>query len=45
MIYKANGDKWVSLKEICEYLCVKRNTILLWIEQRREVADEQEGLQ
>jgi excisionase family DNA binding protein len=29
-----NSDRWISLQEVCEYLGVKRHTILRWIEQR-----------
>jgi excisionase family DNA binding protein len=29
-----NSDRWISLKEVCKYLGVKRHTILRWIEQR-----------
>lgn len=27
-------DRWISLQEACDYLGVKRHTILRWIEQR-----------
>lgn len=29
-----NSDRWISLQEVCEYLGVKRHTILRWIEER-----------
>ena len=27
-------DRWISLQEVCDYLGVKRHTIMRWIEQR-----------
>jgi len=27
-------DRWISLQEACNYLGVKRHTIIRWIEQR-----------
>ena len=27
-------DRWISLQEACDYLGVKRHTIMRWIEQR-----------
>ncbi len=27
-------ERWISLQEACEYLGVKRHTIMRWIEQR-----------
>ncbi|MFZ7133916.1 MAG: helix-turn-helix domain-containing protein [Eubacteriales bacterium] len=29
-----NGERWISLKEACEYLGVTRQTILNWISQK-----------
>ena len=30
-----HSDRWISLQEVCDYLGVKRHTILRWIEQRK----------
>ena len=27
-------DRWISLQEVCDYLGVKRHTVMRWIEQR-----------
>ena len=27
-------DRWISLQEVCDYLGVKRHTIMRWIDQR-----------
>ena len=29
-----HNDRWISLQEACEYLGVKRHTVMRWIEQR-----------
>ena len=34
MSEEINQDRWVSLQEVCDYLGVKRHTIMRWIEQR-----------
>lgn len=31
MMSDMNGERWISLKEACEYLGVTRQTILNWI--------------
>lgn len=28
------NERWISLQEVCEYLGVKRHTILRWIDKR-----------
>jgi len=28
------SDRWISLQEVCDYLGVKRHTVMRWIEQR-----------
>ena len=33
-------DRWISLQEACDYLGVKRHTILRWIEQRNMPASK-----
>jgi excisionase family DNA binding protein len=40
MLDKIDGDRWVSLQEICEYLGVNRHTIMRWIEQRNMPASK-----
>jgi excisionase family DNA binding protein len=27
-------DRWISLQEVCDYLGVKRHTVMRWIDQR-----------
>ena len=34
MSEEINQDRRVSLQEVCDYLGVKRHTIMRWIEQR-----------
>lgn len=29
-----NQDRWISLQEACNYIGVKRHTVMRWIEQR-----------
>jgi len=29
-----HSDRWISLQEVCDYLGVKRHTIIRWIDQR-----------
>ena len=29
-----NGERWISLREVCDYLGVTRQTILNWISQK-----------
>ena len=33
-------DRWISLREVCDYLGVKRHTIMRWIEQRHMPASK-----
>lgn len=28
-----NVERWCSMKEICEHLCVSRDTIMIWIDK------------
>ena len=28
------ANRWYSLKEICEYLCVSRDTVFKWIDSK-----------
>ena len=34
MAESTDQDRWISLQETCDYLGVKRHTIMRWIEQR-----------
>ena len=29
-----HNDRWISLQEACDYLGVKRHTVMRWIDQR-----------
>lgn len=29
-----HNDRWISLQEVCDYLGVKRHTVMRWIDQR-----------
>lgn len=29
-----NQGRWISLQEVCDYIGVKRHTVMRWIEQR-----------
>ncbi|AGA68382.1 DNA-binding protein, excisionase family [Desulfitobacterium dichloroeliminans LMG P-21439] len=29
-----HNGRWISLQEVCDYLGVKRHTVMRWIEQR-----------
>lgn len=29
-----HSDRWISLQEACDYLGVKRHTVMRWIDQR-----------
>jgi excisionase family DNA binding protein len=34
MAENINQDRWISLQEVCDYLGVKRYTVMRWIDQR-----------
>ena len=34
ILMDSNIERWYSMKEICEYLGVSRDTVLAWIEKR-----------
>lgn len=35
-----NVERWYSMEEICEYLGVSRDTILIWIKKRQMPASK-----
>lgn len=34
MIEYIDQDRWIFLREVCEYLGLKRHTVMRWIEQQ-----------
>lgn len=39
-----HNDRWISLQEVCDYLGVKRHTVMRWIDQRVMPASKVEKL-
>ncbi|HHX72784.1 MAG TPA: helix-turn-helix domain-containing protein [Clostridiales bacterium] len=33
MVETIHSERWISLQEVCEYLGVKHNTVIHWIDQ------------
>lgn len=40
MVDNSANELWISLQEVCDYLGVKRHTIMRWIEQRNMPASK-----